>query len=103
MNSWTLSLISQIYSAPPLNTLLNGLDLDGDGISLTLLPGTKQENSLGQGLSVSGLEGLVAQYNADVEARTRRVTNANGSVTLIRPRMPFNQIINPIALPERFS
>jgi hypothetical protein len=38
-----------------------------------------------------------------VEARTRRVTNANGSVTVIRPRTPFNQIINPIALPDRFS
>ena len=54
LNSWTLSLISQTYSAPPLNTLLNGLDLDGDGISVTLLPGTTQENSLGQGLSASG-------------------------------------------------
>ena len=103
MNSWTLSLISQIYSAPPLNTLLNGLDLDGDGLSVTLLPGTTQENSLGQGLSASALQGLVSQYNADVEARTRRVTNPDGSVTVVRPRTPFNQIINPIALPEKFS
>jgi hypothetical protein len=96
-------VISQTYSAPPLNTLLNGLDLDGDGISLTLLPGTTQQNGLGQGLSASGLRGLVAQYNAEVEARTRRVTNADGSVALIRPRTPFNQIINPIVLPESFS
>jgi hypothetical protein len=103
MNSWTLSLISQIYSAPPLNTLLTGLDLDGDGLSATLLPGATQENSLGQGLGASGLQGLVAQYNADVEARTRRVTNPDGSITVVRPRTPFNQIINPIALPENFS
>ena len=103
MNSWTVSLISQTYSAPPLNTLLNGLDLDGDGISVTLLPGTTQENSLGQGLSASGLQDLVARYNADVEARTRRVTNADGSVTVVRPRTPFNQIISPIVLPENFS
>ena len=31
------------------------------------------------------------------------MTNADGSVTVVRPRTPFNQIINPIALPERFS
>ena len=102
-NSWTLSLISQIYSAPPLNTLLTGLDLDGDGLSATLLPGTKQENSLGQGLSVAGLQELVSQYNADVEARTRRVTNPDGTITVVRPRTPFNQIINPIVLPEKFA
>jgi hypothetical protein len=103
INSWTISLISQTYSAPPLNTLLNGLDLDGDSISVTLLPGTTHQNSLGQGLSASGLQELVAQYNADVEARTRRLTNPDGSITIVRPRTPFNQIINPIALPEKFS
>ena len=53
---------------------------------------------MGQGLSVSALQGLVSQYNADVEARTRRVTNPDGSVTIVRPRTPFNQIISPIAL-----
>ncbi|HEU0004542.1 MAG TPA: carboxypeptidase regulatory-like domain-containing protein [Terriglobia bacterium] len=103
LNSWTVSLISQAYSAPPLNTLLNGLDLDGDGISLTLLPGTTQQNSLGEGLSAPQLRELITQYNADVEARTRRVTNPDGSVTVVRPRTPFNQIINPIGLPETFS
>jgi hypothetical protein len=103
MNSWTVSLISQIYSPSPLNTLLSGLDLDGDGLSVTLLPGTTQENSLGQGLSASGLQELVARYNADVEARTRRITNGDGSVTIVRPRTPFNQIISPIGLPEKFS
>jgi hypothetical protein len=41
LNSWTVSVISHTFSAPPLNTLLSGLDLDGDGISLTLLPGPR--------------------------------------------------------------
>jgi hypothetical protein len=91
-----------MYSPPPLNTLLNGLDLDGDGISLTLLPGTTH-NSLGQGLSASELRNLVDLYNAGVEAATRRTMNEDGSVAIIRPRTPFNQIINPITLPERFS
>ena len=102
-NSWTVSFISQTFSSPPLNTLLAGLDLDGDGISLTLLPGTNQHNLLGQGLSASELRQLVTQYNLDVEGGTRRVTNPDGSVTLIRPRTPFNQIITPITLPNAFT
>lgn len=102
-NSWTVSFISQTFSAAPLDTLLNGLDLDGDGISLTLLPGTTRHNLLGQGLSNSKLVQLVDAYNASVEARTRRIANPDGSVTVIRPRTPFNQIINPITLPATFS
>lgn len=101
-NSWTVSALSQIRSAPPLDTILTGLDLDGDGISRTLLPGTSH-NSLGYGLSAAGLRAFVAAYNNDVETRTRRITGADGSVTVIRPRTPFNQIINPIALPAVFS
>jgi hypothetical protein len=54
-------------------------------------------------LSESGLRRLVEQYNGDVEARTVRVTNADNSVTVIRPRTPFNQVVNPITLPEQFS
>jgi hypothetical protein len=102
LNSWSVSLLSQISTAPPLNTVLTGLDLDGDGISRTLLPGTTH-NSLGYGLSPAGLRDLVASYNADVEARTNHVVNPDGSVTVIRPRTPFNQIINPISLPDTFS
>ena len=103
LSRWRVSLISQTDSAPPLNTLLAGLDLDGDGISRTLLPGTTKHNTLGDGLSVSELRDLVDRYNADVEAQTRRITNADGSVTVVRPRTPFNQVINPIVLPQEFS
>ena len=31
------------------------------------------------------------------------MTNPDGTITIVSPRTPFNQIINPIALPERFS
>src|SRR5437667_3485342 len=102
LNTWTISFISQAISAPPLDTMLNGLDLDGDGISQTLLPGITTRNSLGRSLNVAELRELVDQYNAQVEARTRRVTNADGSITVIRPRTPFNQVINPITLAEQF-
>ena len=102
LNVWTVALISQTESSPPLDTMLAGLDLDGDGISRTLLPGITRHNTLGRGLSASGLRSLVEEYNAGVEARTRRVTNADGSITVIRPRTPFNQVINPITLAEQF-
>jgi hypothetical protein len=102
LDGWSVSFLGQILSAPPLNTILSGLDLDGDGISRTLLPGTGYA-TLGHGLSADELRTLVTRYNVDVEARTRRVTNPDGSVTIVRPRTPFNQIINPIVLPERFA
>ena len=41
--------------------------------------------------------------HADVEARTSHIVNPDGSVTVIRPRTPFNQIINPISMPSTFS
>jgi len=103
LNGWSVSLISQTDSAPPLDTVLTGLDLDGDGISRTLLPGTLEHNALGRSLKASELRELVDRYNADVESRTQRVTNTNGSTTVIRPRSPFNQMINPITLPQQFS
>lgn len=102
-NSWTVSFLSETFSSTPLDTLLTGLDLDGDGISNTLLPGTSSHNLFGQGLNSDELRELVASYNADVEARTRRITNSDGSTTIIRPRTPFNQIINPITLLSNFS
>jgi hypothetical protein len=103
LNDWTVSVISEADSRPPLDTLLIGLDLDGDGISSTLLPGSTRHNKLGEGLSAAGLGALVAQYNANVNANTRHVANPDGSVTAIPPRTPFNQIISPIALPAHFS
>jgi hypothetical protein len=103
LNGWIISFISETDSAPPLDTMLSGLDLDGDGISTTLLPGINRHNLFGQGLSESKLQSLVAQYNATVEARTKTITNPDGTQTVIRPRTPFNQIISPIVLPEKIS
>ena len=103
LNGWTVAFISETDSGPPLDTMLSGLDLDGDGISSTLLPGINGHNLLGQGLSESRLRTLLAQYNATVEARTRTITNPDGTQTVIMPRTPFNQIISPIALPGKIS
>lgn len=103
LNAWTVAFISETDSAPPLDTTLSGLDLDGDGISTTLLPGINGHNLFGQGLSLSKLRALVAQYNAWVESRTRTITNPDGTQTVIRPRTPFNQIISPIVLPANIA
>jgi hypothetical protein len=103
LNTWTVSFIAEVDSSPPLDTMLTGLDLDGDGISTTLLPGIDSHNLLGEGLSQSELRALVAQYNAGVDARTRTIANSEGTQTVIRPRTPFNQIISPIVLPAKFS
>ncbi|HMF93465.1 MAG TPA: hypothetical protein VKE96_04190 [Vicinamibacterales bacterium] len=100
---WTLSLVSQFLSAPPLDTILNGLDLDGDGISQTLLPGTTRHNTVGQGLDAAGLRSLVDRYNAVVAAATHSVVSADGTVISVPARTPFNQIISPIVLPSTFS
>src|SRR5262245_11847625 len=102
-SSWSASLVSYTYSAPPLDTLLTGLDLDGDGISQTLLPGTTRHNTFGQGLTEAQLRELVAQYNASIEAATRRISNPDGTTTVVRPRTPFNQVMNPIVLPDTIS
>jgi hypothetical protein len=101
-NDWMLSFISQTFSATPLNAILTGLDLDGDGISRTLLPGAVYEG-LGEGMNINQLRELVSSFNSDVESRTRRIQNPDGSNTVIRPRTPFNQIINPITLPDHFT
>jgi hypothetical protein len=103
LNDWTVAIISQTESAPSLDTILMGLDLNGDGLNRTLLPGTRHHNTLGRGLNEAGLRLLVEQYNNSVEARTRRVANPDNTVSVIRPRTPFNQVINPITLPEHFA
>ena len=103
LRGWGVALISETDSTPPLDTLLAGADLNGDGISRTLLPGVTKHNSLGRDLSVTELRSLVDAYNADIESRTRRVANPDGSTTVIRPRTPFNQVLNPITLPEQLS
>lgn len=103
LNAWTVAFISETDSALPLDTMLSGLDLDGDGISTSLLPGINRHNLLGQGLSQSKLRATVAQYNVSVEARTTTMTNPDGTQTVVLPRTPFNQLISPVVLPGTIS
>jgi len=100
-NTWQVSLISQMVSKPPLNANV-AADLDGDGIDTTPLPGTFFR-SFGRSVDADKLRQLVAVYNADIERRTRTVTNPDGTTRLIRPRTSKDQALNPIVLPDKFD
>lgn len=100
-NTWQVSLISQIVSKPPLNANV-AADLDGDGIDTTPLPGTFFR-SFGRSVNADKLRELVAAYNADIERRTRTVTNPDRTTSLIRPRTSKDQVLNPIVLPDEFD
>src|SRR5262245_14389381 len=89
LNTWQVSLISQMISKPPLNANV-GADLDGDGNSTTPLPGTFFR-SFGRSIDADKLRELISIYNADIERRT-----VNG----LRPRTAKNEILNPILLPN---
>lgn len=51
----------------------------------------------------SAAQAPVATIAGTVTDSTRRTVSADGVVTIVRPRTPFNQIISPITLPEHFS
>jgi hypothetical protein len=89
-NTWSVSLISQAVSKPVLTTLINGADLDGDGISTTILPGATFRG-FGRNISESELRSLVNQFN----------TTFPTAVTGLRTAR--NQVILPIVLPDNFD
>jgi hypothetical protein len=86
LNTWQVSLISQIVSKPPLTASISSIDPTGQGISFFALPGTKV-NGFGRGIGVDDLRKLVDQYNQ---------TQA-GKIT------PRNQTYPTIALPADFD
>ncbi|HEX4951244.1 MAG TPA: TonB-dependent receptor [Blastocatellia bacterium] len=112
-NSWQLGLISDMRSAPPLNATL-GLDVDGDGISRTLLPGIAW-NGFGRGSSADDIRKAVEAYNADVRAKAKPLpANATAAqiaactlfvdgVRMCGARTPQNQVMPLVKLPDNFS
>jgi hypothetical protein len=100
-NSWQVSLISQIVSKPPLNANI-GLDLDGDGISTTPLPGTFFR-SFGRTVDEDTLRALVEAFNANVERDSRTIVNPDNTTSVIRPRTNKNEVRGLIQLPAEFD
>lgn len=86
LNTWQISLISQMVSKPPLTASISSIDPTGQGISFFSLPGTNV-NSVGRDVSVSDLSNLVSQYNQSLA----------GKIT------PRNQTYPTIALPSSFD
>ena len=101
LNTWQVSLISQMISKPPLNANV-GADLDGDGNSTTPLPGTYY-NSFGRSIDADKLRELVRLYNEDIERRTRTVIGPDGVAVRVRPRTNKDEVLNPIVLPDKFD
>lgn len=81
-----LGLVMTYVSKPPFSAFLGGLDLNGDGTTGDLLPGTTV-NEFNRGLGKADLQRLVGQFNDDYAGKH----DAKGAV------------IPPIVLPSQFA
>jgi Carboxypeptidase regulatory-like domain len=81
-----LGLVLTYISKPPFSAFLGGLDLNGDGTTGDLLPGTTV-NEFNRGLGKADLQRLVAQFNGAYAGKR----DAKGA------------IIPPIVLPSQFA
>ena len=81
-----LGLVLTYVSKPPFSAFLGGLDLNGDGTTGDLLPGTTV-NEFNRGLGKADLQRLVAQFNSSYAGKR----DAKGA------------IIPPIVLPSQFA
>jgi hypothetical protein len=90
VNSWQLGLISQMVSKPALSTTIEGVDLDGDGLSTLILPGASYR-SFGRKLNAADIRALVDVYNKTYPT------------TVTGKRTVRDQIIPAITLPATFD
>jgi len=68
LSGWRLSTIMEMRTGNPISVTLPGaLDIDGDGTSTSLLPGTKV-SSFGYNLNADDIRKLVDHYNATFPA-----------------------------------
>jgi hypothetical protein len=74
-NSWSVGLISQFISKPANEVIISGVDHDGDGNGVFILPGATFRG-FGRKIGKDKLRDLVAQYNATFPGK---VTPPRGS------------------------
>ncbi len=112
---WQASTLTSFVSAPPLNPNLSTVDIDGDGITFTRLPGVDW-NGFGRGQSADDIRKAVDKWNADVISRALplpanptpaqtaacTLTLPNGQKAC-GPRTPRNQAYPLLTLPTNFS
>jgi hypothetical protein len=111
---WQLSSVAAFVSAPPMNPVITTIDVDGDGINFTRLPGIEW-NGFGRGAGPNDIRAAVDRYNADVRARAKPLpanptTAQTAACSLIvdgqrmcGPRTPRNQAYPILNLPANFS
>ena len=83
-------------SAPPFSAYLGGIDLNGDGTTGDLLPGTTV-NAFNRGMGRADLERLVAQFNA-VQAGTKDAQGSTIPRLVLPPRYSFGDNFNSLDL-----
>jgi len=69
LNGWQLGMIMPIISSPPLANLVRDVDLDGDGIDWSILPGGTF-NGFGTRYGRSELQQFVDQFNSTLAGKT---------------------------------
>jgi hypothetical protein len=98
-----------------MNPNLSTIDIDGDGITFTRLPGIEW-NGFGRSTSVDDLRAAVDKWNADVIARSTPLpanpTAAQTAACILTlpngtracgPRTPRNQVYPLLTLPSNFT
>jgi carboxypeptidase family protein len=114
-NNWQISTVTSFVSSPPMNPSLSTIDVDGDGISFTRLPGIDW-NGFGRGSSADDIRKAVDKWNADVISRSIplpanptapqiaacTLTLPNGQKACA-PRTPRNQVYPLLTLPTNFA
>jgi hypothetical protein len=76
-----LGALASYASAPPFSAFLGGLDLNGDGTTGDLLPGTRA-NAFQRGMSKTDLRRLVEVFNRSYAGRTDALGRPIPTVTL---------------------
>jgi hypothetical protein len=112
---WQASTVTAFVSSPPMNPNLSTIDIDGDGITFTRLPGIEW-NGFGRSTSVDDLRAAVDKWNADVIARSTPLpanpTAAQTAACILTlpngtracgPRTPRNQVYPLLTLPSNFT
>lgn len=96
VNGWQLSLITENVSSPPMTVSAGGFDLEGDGSSILILPGTKV-NGFGRSSSAADIRRLVEAYNSTIPAPPA------GAPATYQKRDAQNRVVPFVVLPPNFS
>lgn len=81
LNTWQISLISQMVSKPPLTPTISSIDPTGQGINFFELPGV-QFNGYGRDVTSAELANMVYQYNQTLAGKVTPRGQTYPTITL---------------------